>query len=1142
MKKQLCIITSACILLATLPGNVLSADEITAPADMLITAEESEAEPINNSYSDTVTEEPLLIPTSEEPDVSSEADAFLDTDLVEGAASSDETESLSEGAFNEMIVETDETENLQLPDDGILSAAEEEVLELENYVTVSEDSEDETLYAAGDDVFVNAESVTLYYLSGYYPDHISSIPEDIPTSFQIEVSGTDKKPVFESSGGYTKVDENGLITLSDGHGSRNTPGEVRIKIDGRTVARITVDLACYEQYIAEQKVNADIERLGINNLDNDYDKVKAICEYISTTYSYSAKTSSMTGEVITGGADCWGNSDLVWYMCDQCNIPAYTRDASFEYAGSSHENNIVKIGEYYYIVDCGFTGNAPRHYDFYKAHSDFDYSWNSDGTICLVSSMRFDSDVITIPAQIDGHKVSSIRTGMLQQREYSKIYVEEGSDYFSSKNGALYTADGKKLIACPRKTAGSYMIADGVETIGEYAFKYCEEITQLIMPDSLTTIEEDAFSWCSSLSEIRWSTSLVSIGENAFSACGSLRNIILPESLRTIGAGAFCASMQPLYVYIPSGVTSIGAGAFLNVPFMAVRAKNPELGYLAISQCTIFCYPGSTVDTTCNGEHFDINLLDGNNRLVLQKDFFIVDQTDRTYNGYEQTPSVKNTEDYRFLRVYDWTWSEEEERSIYGIIRDNYDITYQNNINAGTATILISGKNWCSGTLSYTFKINPKALFSSDYYGCQMRFKETGYRSATYEYTGQEIRPQIDIYSYGEITTAYQNGIDYTLSYSDNILIGKNTGTITLNGIGNYSGSDTLHFTIKGQLPDPEPIADQQYDGSLVRPEVVIPGLTQDVDYYINYWDNDRPGRAYVTASGLGCYEGDKTVYFNIIGKLPQIYYAIADQEYTGSEIKPHVYIPGAQEDVDYVLSYSNNIDPGIATVTATGTGYYTGVQTATFTIKAANTGSSSGTGSGTDPSTGSGTTPSYHGSWQDEDDEDDDDESYETFDPTIRLSAYSIPLKVGQSTNKVKVSGLMKGDSVWFWTSSNTKVASVNQKGVIKAGKKTGTAYVTVWTEFGAYATVKVTVQKKKVAAKKISVVKSVKLKRGQKYSLNAVAAPVTATDKIKYKSSKKKVATVSKNGVIKAKKKGKTVITVSCGKKKVKVRVIVK
>ena len=1138
MKKRLYTVIPALILLFSHPGSFLYADEASAQADMLFaTVEIPVADSINEIDSDYSVES-LLVSASEETVLTAESENISITDSMEEMALCEETEMLDEADSSDMVfAENDDLENYEIIPDGIAAETEQEEIDPEDSAIITEDYGQEYLSAAEDAITVNADEVTLYYLSGYYPDYISSIPENIPTSYQIEVSGTVSTPVFKAVGSVAKVDDNGLITLPEGHGYRNTPGEVKVIIDGETVASIKVNPACYEQYYAEQKVNADIEKLGIKNLDNDYDKVKSICEYISSTYNYSTKSSSMTGEVITGGATCIGNSDLVCYMCDQCGIPSSIRNANFAPgAGAGHENNIIKIGEDYYIVDCGYTGNAPRYYDFYVVPSKYEYARNSDGTICLESSMQFDSDIITIPAQINGYKVSSIRTGMLQERSYSQILVEEGSDYFSSRNGALCSADGKTLIACPRKTAGSYTIPDGVETVDKEAFIYCEDITRITMPNSLISIEEHAFTWCKSLSEVNWSSSLVNIGEDAFTACGSLKNIIFPESLRTIGAGSFCASMQPLYVYIPSGVTSIGADAFLNVPFMVVKAQDLELGERALGQCRIFCYPGSTVDSTCGGEHFDIGLLDDSNRLILQKAFFTVDQSERIYNGCEQKATVKATEDYRWLSG-----------------RDNYDITYQNNVNAGTATVLITGKNWCTGSVTYTFKISPQALFSSDYYRCRMQFKDTGRRTATYEYTGEEILPEIDIVHYGDVVTTYQNGKDYTLTYSNNISIGNETGTVTLNGMGNYSGTDTIYFTIRGPLPEPDAIENQQYSGKPVTPAVVIPGLKQNTDYHVSYWDNDSPGKASVTVTGLGCYEGTRTLYFSINGELPPIYYDIPDQKYTGSEIMPHVYIPGLEEGTDYTLSYSDNVEAGTATVTATGTGYYSGTQTAFFTIIAPDSGSGTesasssqlgtdtGSGSDTGSNTGTGSTSSYHEGFLNEGDE-NDEKFYEYWNPTIKLNAYSIPLKVGQSTNKVKATGLKKWDSIWFWTSSNTKVATVNQKGVIKAGKKTGTAYVTVWTEYGAYATVKVTVQKKRVTARKISVIRSVTLKKGESYSLNAVASPFTATDKIKYKSSKKKVATVSGKGIIKAKKKGKTTITVSCGKKKVKVKVRVK
>ena len=94
-----------------------------------------------------------------------------------------------------------------------------------------------------------------------------------------------------------------------------------------------------------------------------------------------------------------------------------------------------------------------------------------------------------------------------------------------------------------------------------------------------------------------------------------------------------------------------------------------------------------------------------------------------------------------------------------------------------------------------------------------------------------------------------------------------------------------------------------------------------------------------------------------------------------------------------------------------------------------------------------------------------------------------------------------------------------------------------------GKIVKVVVNVQKKKVTTSKITnLPKKVNLKRKAKLKLKPVIAPITSKDKVVYKSSNKKVATVSKNGVIKAKKAGKATITVKSGKKTVKIRVTVK
>ena len=160
----------------------------------------------------------------------------------------------------------------------------------------------------------------------------------------------------------------------------------------------------------------------------------------------------------------------------------------------------------------------------------------------------------------------------------------------------------------------------------------------------------------------------------------------------------------------------------------------------------------------------------------------------------------------------------------------------------------------------------------------------------------------------------------------------------------------------------------------------------------------------------------------------------------------------------------------------------------------------------------------------------------------TIKLNATSIKLQKKQTTKKIRVA-MANGDSVRSWRSSNKKIATVNSKGVIKAGKKTGTAKITVTLMSGKKATLKVKVQTSRVRTTKISgLKKNVRLKKGQKLTLRPVISPLTSQEKVTYTSSNKKVATVSKKGVITAKKKGTVKITVRSGKKSYVIKVKVK
>lgn len=116
-------------------------------------------------------------------------------------------------------------------------------------------------------------------------------------------------------------------------------------------------------------------------------------------------------------------------------------------------------------------------------------------------------------------------------------------------------------------------------------------------------------------------------------------------------------------------------------------------------------------------------------------------------------------------------------------------------------------------------------------------------------------------------------------------------------------------------------------------------------------------------------------------------------------------------------------------------------------------------------------------------------------------------------------------------YTSSNTKVATVDANGKIKA-VAAGTATITVTTKDGTNkkATCKVTVTNPvKVTSVKLNVTSS-KLTVGKTLQLKATIAPANATVKnVTFKSSNTKVATVDANGKVIAKGAGTAVITVT-------------
>ena len=201
----------------------------------------------------------------------------------------------------------------------------------------------------------------------------------------------------------------------------------------------------------------------------------------------------------------------------------------------------------------------------------------------------------------------------------------------------------------------------------------------------------------------------------------------------------------------------------------------------------------------------------------------------------------------------------------------DYTITFSNTDHPGEGTAKVVGLNEYAGyELSFTYTLKPKDLKAESYYN--------GDDLGTYKWTGKEVKPDIgkiyvqDIYGSAVDTEAVE-GKDYQLEYSNNIEEG--TATVKVVGIGDAKGT-VLTYT-----------------------------------YHIEKkhgW-NGFYSKGHKDGESLGTFKWTgNTVLID-----PDMRCSRCDKE--------------LQENVDYKIEYSNNIDPGVASMKIIGMGDYKGYE-----------------------------------------------------------------------------------------------------------------------------------------------------------------------------------------------------------------------
>lgn len=959
-KKLIAFGLSLCM--SIVPCGPVAAEDFTdAQTDMTDTidtftddgnSEESE----NTVNTDQITEEDTAVSTDQ---ITEEEFPGSDIGTETDEAESSESEEIQQDSDEGLILEEPSAviRKAEGTEDTEEAAAPEEIFGDGENQEQQEDIFTDDIPAAGTsekETDVESTEIYLYAMNDTYSSVIS-MPDTMQTSYQIQTSG--KNPVYTVVSGYTaKVSETGLVTPKmqyvtyvDKNGNDVKSqweymfGETLISVqDGNSTVYYKFILKDYAEYYAEQKMDTFLKE-NITAEMSDYKKVETIARWLANNFNYSQYHSGYTGLMLDGGGDCWANTSAVNYMCEKLGLTVYARYAANDPgAGSGHRNSVVIIDGERYLVDCGYTGNAPRHYELSKMDYDYSYEILNDGTLRLYQYEGTDTNIV-VPDTIDGRKVTVLGNSTFQyctqasdiesvtlpdslttieknafynceklksvtippnvssiglaafveglsESSLTEIKVDPENPYFSEKDGVVFSKDGTKLIVFPSGRSGDYQIPDGTVSVGDYAFYYCVNVSSITVPGSVRSLGEGAFGNCSSLTKAVLNEGLEEIGEYAFQSSSGIRDIIIPASVKSVGKNGLCLS-SGCRIRVLSTDTVWADDAFRDSALIAGK-KDSTLQKYAEDHGRTFVE------------------LSADNRIPLQNEWFEQITPEYEYNGKSHEPEIESSESAPEL----------EQGS-------DYEVTYENNINAGTATIKITGKDIFCGTVERSFKITPD---ENGMYVCYFAENNETYLETTFK--GKKVEPEV-------VIDGLVRGKDYTVTYVNNEKPGEARAELT--GIGNYKGSETLYFTIYGKLPAADPIADQTYTGKELTPAIVIPGLKAGEDYYMYYEDNQYPGVATVTIYGTGYYKGTATIHFKIIKKTERFVSNVklnrTSYTYTGKSIRPSVTVTVNGKKIGasaYKLYYKNNKNSGIGTVQVRGTGKYSRInKTLTFKI-----------------------------------------------------------------------------------------------------------------------------------------------------------------------------------------------------------------
>ena len=594
---------------------------------------------------------------------------------------------------------------------------------------------------------------------------------------------------------------------------------------------------------------------------------------------------------------------------------------------------------------------------------------------------------------------------------------------------------------CGCSSLTSITIPEGVTSIESYTFLGCMNLKSVTMPNSINTIGNAAFHDCTNLSKFTIPSKVSKIEPGAFANCKSLGSIIIPNRMSNIAARSYNYSNYGYssyddykirdgvfdgaiidYLYLPDTVTEFSYPdydiTFLGSPFKNTYVKTFDFD-ADIETLTHAMFKTFTAEKITIGPN--VRTIDGYTFVCPELESITIPASvtsigERAFGYHVEYGDSRY--DYSYyknenFKIYCFKDSEAERYAKqngfdYELIDEiPHTHSYTSSVTREANCLRTGLRTYtCSCGDSYT-EVIPMTAHTYRTGVVPPTYDEQGYTLYTCAYCGDSYKadfvPKLkrdladcsvslaySAYTYsGSAVTVDKyltikagsktlvNDVDYVTSYKNNDKVGYNTATLTINGIGDYTGTVVKKFTIKPPKLAAPTLSTK--DGGIVVKWSKV--TTDALGYQIIYdkiadFDTSakghtadyhtttvtdlntltktlsaytKPGetwyvkvRAFITNDGTtggtryGTFSASKKIV--VKGNLASASIKYSSYTYTGKEIKPTVTVKDSKGNKlsasDYTVTYSNNKAVGKATIKIVGKGSYQGTLTKTFVIK----------------------------------------------------------------------------------------------------------------------------------------------------------------------------------------------------------------